>query len=808
MKKYMTRALALLLTVVMVLGAVPFAMAQEPSVTVTARTEKVWPGQTVRLTMTPGGEIPTSGVKWDNGDNAHSSDFRVPEDATGTVTTGVEVTFGQPGSQSVVRETITLTVNTPAGEDFAVSGPKEARVGEFVTFTAENKNDSNVTWSVTESGATITGGRFKASQAGTYTVVATAQNGGAIAAVTDETTIDVKEADYTVTLSGGTFLLGATGEKLSYTVKSAAGETVTADSVAFSSDDPSVVTVDSDGTLTLKKKGTAKVTIDVIVEGEIYSDEATVTVSDKGTISCAQDMTSVSGDSMDMTFVFKGAGDNEVQWTVSATGEEDFSVSETSFTDDGSATVTVYADDGIGIAKVSVSAKVGDIEAEGTFYVSFYEKNHVVVEVEEGVKEFDFDENGVFSKVNYSSANAGRQNLHGLIADGSGTRVVLTEDNRTNARVGKITKDTKSSFQQYDPDDENDYAMTELEKLNFEVKGEGEYELEYEVYDTVGGKGLTTSKGTITIVTGEGDADLTYKCANAGTVDLDAEDFVKFWENFLEEEDEDEEEELLYVTFDVATVSSTNGVLTTDGKTVKSTWKFYEDPSSSQYDLDEIVYKASSTNKNYTDYIAFTCVGEDQSETSGVLSVVVGGTNAKMSFTDVKTTDWFYDEVAYVYEEGIMNGTTDTTFDPNGTLTRAMVVTMLYRMENEPNISAAGTFSDVSRGQWYTEAVEWAAAENIVNGVGNGKFAPNDPITREQLATILYRYLTEYDGESADATASLASFSDAGKVSSYAETAMKWATGAKIITGDNGKLMPQGKATRAQAAAMIARFMQ
>ena len=154
-----------------------------------------------------------------------------------------------------------------------------------------------------------------------------------------------------------------------------------------------------------------------------------------------------------------------------------------------------------------------------------------------------------------------------------------------------------------------------------------------------------------------------------------------------------------------------------------------------------------------------------------------------------------------------MKGTNEITFDPNGTLTRGMVVTMLYRVANQPATSTSNTFTDVTYGAWYYSAVEWAAKEGIVNGIGNGKFAPDTAITREQLAAILYRFTTEYKGGSATG-GSFAGFSDADKVSEYAQTAMKWAVGEGIITGDNGKLMPQGKATRAQAAAMFARFMQ
>ena len=186
------------------------------------------------------------------------------------------------------------------------------------------------------------------------------------------------------------------------------------------------------------------------------------------------------------------------------------------------------------------------------------------------------------------------------------------------------------------------------------------------------------------------------------------------------------------------------------------------------------------------------------------------GTGDDLPFVDVGTGDWFYGDVEYVYEEGLMNGTSGTRFDPNGVLTRAMVVTILYRMEVEPEaVRTFNTFSDVSRSDWYGEAVEWAAANGIVNGYSDGRFGPNDPITREQLAAILYRYASfkGFDVSKADTT-SLAGYPDAAKVSGYAVPAVQWAVGKGLINGVSGKLAPQNTATRAQVAAIIHRFLE
>ena len=177
---------------------------------------------------------------------------------------------------------------------------------------------------------------------------------------------------------------------------------------------------------------------------------------------------------------------------------------------------------------------------------------------------------------------------------------------------------------------------------------------------------------------------------------------------------------------------------------------------------------------------------------------------ATLPFTDVNTGDWFFDYVAYVYANGLMDGTSATTFEPNGTMTRAMLVTILWRMEGEPVVNYLMPFTDVDGGAWYAEAVRWAASEGIVTGVSDTSFAPNAEITREQLAAILHRYA----GEPATA-ANLAGYADGASVSAYAVDAMRWCVEHGIITGTTAAtLEPQGTATRAQAAAMLMRFAE
>lgn len=176
-----------------------------------------------------------------------------------------------------------------------------------------------------------------------------------------------------------------------------------------------------------------------------------------------------------------------------------------------------------------------------------------------------------------------------------------------------------------------------------------------------------------------------------------------------------------------------------------------------------------------------------------------------LPFTDVSTYDWFYEYVKYVYDNGIMDGIDVGVFGPGITTTRAMLVTMLYRVAGEPYVSGTNDFADVAANTWYTDAVTWASKNGIVTGVDVGVFNPNGAITREQLATILYRY-AEYVGEDVSARASLSRFTDTGSISAYARDAMSWAVAEGILDGRTAtELAPTGECTRAEVATMIAR---
>ena len=183
------------------------------------------------------------------------------------------------------------------------------------------------------------------------------------------------------------------------------------------------------------------------------------------------------------------------------------------------------------------------------------------------------------------------------------------------------------------------------------------------------------------------------------------------------------------------------------------------------------------------------------------------GTGAN-PFTDVSEKDWFYGDVMFVYENGLMLGTSKTLFSPHGTATRGMMATILWRMEGSPAPKGKNSFTDVEAGKWYADAITWTAENGIFAGYGKDKFGPDDPITREQLAAIFYRY-ADYKGYDLTVNGNLDKFKDADKITDYAKTAMQWAVGSGLVKGKSGNLLdPQGTATRAEIAAMLHRFIE
>ncbi|MHA6480564.1 S-layer homology domain-containing protein [Paenibacillus sp. strain BS8-2] len=187
-------------------------------------------------------------------------------------------------------------------------------------------------------------------------------------------------------------------------------------------------------------------------------------------------------------------------------------------------------------------------------------------------------------------------------------------------------------------------------------------------------------------------------------------------------------------------------------------------------------------------------------------TVVVVTFARKTPFTDIAHDEWFYSSVRYVYNKGLFTGTSETEFSPNGKMSRAMLATVLYRLENQPKVEFADVFSDVQSSHWYSDPIIWANQSKIVNGYGKGIFAPNQPITREQIAVMLYRY-AKGKGLDLHAESSSLGFKDANKISEFAKASIAWAVSKGIMQGNSDlTLNPSGLATRAEVATMLQRF--
>ncbi len=177
------------------------------------------------------------------------------------------------------------------------------------------------------------------------------------------------------------------------------------------------------------------------------------------------------------------------------------------------------------------------------------------------------------------------------------------------------------------------------------------------------------------------------------------------------------------------------------------------------------------------------------------------------TFTDVESDKWYYDSVEWVYKNGLLTGTSETKFSPNDPMTRGMLVTVFYRKEGRPIAPLTKVYPDVLRGKYYVISIDWATAVGIVSGYSNGNFGPEDSITREQLAKVLFQY-AKFKGYDVEASADLSEFSDASNVSKYAEKYIKWTVAEGLIKGSNGRLNPKGEATRAEISAIIKRFVE
>ena len=851
MKKNTKKLLSLALALVMLLGAVPFASAAATLTVLPGTT--VWEGQDVDVQLN--GE--TSNEVWSTG---HTNVNVISDKPTETTT--YTVTYDE-GTETGLTDSVTVTVKEKATAESLKLVQTEAYVGEEITLTATGMGSSTVKFS----GENVEGNKFRADAEGTYDVFVIAENDPADSEdhIEVKAQIVVKEVTYTVEAADMTISLADKNTYVDVVAKKGAEE-ITPKGIKYAvTSGASYLSVNTEtGLLTPRAAGTAQVTVTVTFDdNSTKSDVATIKVTDSGIILMKQDgeVFDDNDTTIDLDFSVSGPDYNEdVEW--------DFEVSTlgVSNTDDKKSPSFVWKEakssssdkrkysteeEGTEIKDVELTVKktgaiamikayanwTGDSgsDAQGIFYIAVSgDDKDIIVTLKDSVDEFDWDENDVFSsiKVNnkaYTATQLKSTSLQDLLVLDADCYIDLDEgrEYRDNEDVGEITTNS-SRVNDYENDKTNTYEMDDLEYLTFEADDEGVYELEFVQYEKVNGYSteFVLGEGTLQIVVGDAQAtskkgDINYNVKNKGEVTLDEDDFEEFFEDYCDDEDiTGKDADFGYVMFEDYKASAINGGLyIDDDKNMKDTYLLHfdydkdDDKGSKNFDLNEVVYKASSTKINYVDEIDFVCYSDDGEEIcDGTVTFTVGEGEKEteeigtMNFTDVKTSDWFYDAVKYVYEQGIMAGTSTTKFSPNTNLTRGMVVTMLYRVEGEPTVTETNKFSDVKSGDYYYNAVRWAAKNGIVNGVTDKTFAPNTNITRQDLATILYRYVKEYKGQSAN-LGTLTGFADASQVSDYASSAMKWAVGQGIINGSNGSLLPKGNATRAQAAAMLQRLL-
>jgi len=232
------------------------------------------------------------------------------------------------------------------------------------------------------------------------------------------------------------------------------------------------------------------------------------------------------------------------------------------------------------------------------------------------------------------------------------------------------------------------------------------------------------------------------------------------------------------------------------------------EPLGHAWNSGAVTLQPTATQNGLKTYTCTRCweTKTEEIPATGVQTPCNGGSSCPSEkFKDVNASHWFHESVDFAVSQGLFGGMSDTTFAPNTAMTRAMLVTVLWRYAGQP-AEGVNNFTDVANNQWYTNAVAWAANSGVVTGVGNNKFNPNGKITREQMAAILYRYANGR-GIDTSARADLSSFPDGNKVSSYAKDAIRWTVAEGLINGADGKLMPQGNATRAQVATILMRFI-
>ena len=577
--------------------------------------------------------------------------------------------------------------------------------------------------------------------------------------------------------------------------------------------------ISSNGVLTVATDEKAEeLTVTATAVGDSNkSADATVTVKQPATITgvtvTPATATVEAGKTQEFTAKVTGTGDyNEnVTWTVSGKKSDDTTISEdgvlTVATDETATTLTVTAT-AVGDSKISATATV-TVKQPATITGVTVDPDTATVEVGETLRfTAEVEGTGYYNRSVVWTVSG--NNSAGTFISSNGLLTVATGETAEQLTVtatadGDKTKSGTATVTVTHPATITNVTVTPAtatveaggtQQFTAAVIGTGNVSKEVTWSVSGSNAGTTISEnGLLTVADNETAATLTVTATAVGNSDKSATATVT-----VTQPDPDEPwnpgggttgNRYCYLTFETRGGSEIDSLRVKLGETVS---------------LDE--YLSERAGFDFAGWYSDDSFAErvDELYMNGSKTVYA----AWEPFDDAGRGDWFYDSVVYVYENGLMDGVSDTMFDPDGTVTRAQLVTMLWRLDGEPSVNYALPFTDVSGGEWYAEAVRWAAGEGIVNGVSETEFAPNAAVTREQLAAILHRY-AQYKGYdvSIGESTNILSYSDFASISEYAISAMQWVCGEGIITGvTESALEPRGTATRAQSAAILMRFIE
>lgn len=426
-----------------------------------------------------------------------------------------------------------------------------------------------------------------------------------------------------------------------------------------------------------------------------------------------------------------------------------------------------------------------------------------------GIAAVDADGNYLAETQSFADAQPGERHTVTMQVGAQGAFRVVAMDYATNETSQKVTSAVAITKQPQDAD----VRWGQTAKFAVQASGDGlTYQWQYKSrlsqtwinYLLPGGKTDTISVLATSLLNG-----VEYRCvvkdANGQTVTSDPAKLTV--------------ESLLSILFHPKSRTAVSGTeaqfsVGAEGENLSYQWQTkasdaseWENASVPGAQTDTITVQATE-ELNGQQYRCVVMCEEESVTTEAATLTVVKPDVGQLPFLDVCSGDWFYDAVRYVVANGFMNGTSSTLFASNGTMTRAMLVTILYRMEKSPKVTGENPFTDVKAGQWYTDAVIWANAKGIVEGYGGGKFGPMDTLTREQFAAMLQRY-ARYKDYNVGKTADLSGYADAKQISPWAKAAMQWANAEGLITGrSETTLVPKGSATRAETATILMRFQE